>query len=140
MDPFSIATGVITFVGACNALASTIKKLHHLRKAPKELEGLEDEITALRSSTESLGYLVHTQCNNHNILVGHTSIGTFVDNARKKIQETQQVLENSISDASAGRKIRPSAWLRWESEFARLRQELRDIRSEIGTCISLFNA
>lgn len=140
MDPLSIATGVITFVGACNALASTIKKLHHLRKAPKELEDLEDEITALRSSTESIGYLVQAQCNNHNMLVGQTSIGTFVDNARKKIQETQQVLENSISDALSGRKIRPSAWLRWESEFARLRQELRDIRSEIGTCISLFNA
>ncbi|KAL8796206.1 MAG: hypothetical protein Q9182_007419 [Xanthomendoza sp. 2 TL-2023] len=63
MDPLSIATGVITLIGACNALASTIKKLHQLREAPKELEDLEKELSTLRSCTEGVNHLLQTQDN-----------------------------------------------------------------------------
>ena len=138
-DPLSIATGVITFIGACNALATTIKKLHRIRKAPAELLELEHELSALRSCTEGIEQLTQTHSRRHEYVIGQIHIGLYVDNARKKIQQIQQFLEQSLIDTSRGSKIRSSALLKWQSEFSRLRQELRDLRSEIGTCISLFN-
>ena len=138
-DPLSIATGVITFIGACNSLASTIKKLHCIRKAPAELLELEHELSALRSCIEGIEQISKAYNGDCEKVIGHIHIGPYVDNARKKIQQIRQFLETSLLDTSTGSKIRPSAWLKWQSEFSRLRQELRDVRSEIGTCISLFN-
>ena len=138
-DPLSIATGVITFIGACNALATTVKKLHRIRKAPAELLELEHELSALRSCTEGIEQLAQAHSGDREKLIGHIHTGLYLENARKKIQQIQQFLEKSLLDTSTGSKIRPSAWLKWQSEFSRLRQELRDVRSEIGTCINLFN-
>lgn len=139
-DPLSIATGILTFMGACNALASTIEKLHHLRKAPQELEELENEIFALQASIDSIKRLVQMHSGSRNEAIGQISIGAYVENARKKIQQIQRSLEESLVDLSSSNRIRAKAWLKWQSEYNRLRQELRDIRLEIGTCISLFNA
>ncbi|KAL8737103.1 MAG: hypothetical protein Q9181_002023 [Wetmoreana brouardii] len=127
-------------MGACNALASTIQKLHRLRNAPKELEELENEINALKTCTGGIDRLVQMHSGNGVGLVCQTSLGVYIENARKKIQEIQRILEHSLLDTSSSRKIRASAWLKWQPEFHRLRQGLRDLRSEIGTCISLFNA
>ena len=140
-DPLSIATGILTFMGACNALASTVKKLHQLRKAPHELEALENEISALRSCAEGINQIVqmHSGVRNDDI-ISQFSVVNSIESARKKIEEICQYLEHSLLDATSSNKVRPSAWLKWQSEFNRLRQELRDIRSEIGTCISLFSA
>ena len=138
-DPLSIATGVITFIGACNALATTIKKLHRIRKAPAELIELEHEMSALRSCAEGIERLAQAHSIDREKVFSHIHIDSYVDNARKKIQQIQQFLEQSLLNTSTGSKIRSSAWLKWQSEFSRLRQELRDVRSEIGTCISLLN-
>lgn len=140
MDPLSVATGVLTLIGACNALASTIRKLHHLREAPRELGALEKEISALQSCTDGISHLVQTHGQSRREVMGHSSIGVCVGTARQKIEEIQQYLDRSLLDPSSGGKIRKSAWLRWQSEFDRLRQDLRDVRSEIETCICLFNA
>lgn len=140
MDPLTITTGVLTLIGACNALASTIKKLHHLREAPQELEALEKEISALHSCADGLSHLVQANGQTRKEAIGRISIGVCVGDARQKIEQIQQFLDRSLLDLSSRDKIRKSAWLRWQSEFNRLRQELRDVRSEIGTCISLFNA
>ncbi|KAL8733486.1 MAG: hypothetical protein Q9166_002113 [cf. Caloplaca sp. 2 TL-2023] len=140
MDPLSITTGVLTMIGACNALASTIRKLHHLREAPKELGELEREMSALQSCTKVINQLVQTQCENRSDLIGRISVGMCVKNARQKIEEIQHFLDHTLLDLSTSSKIRRTAWLRWQSDFSRLRQELRDVRSEIGTCICLFSA
>lgn len=139
-DPLSIATGILAIVGACNALASTIKKFHDLRKAPQELEELEHEISALQSHTRSISQLVQPHGDNRDNIIGKLSLETHIESARKKIQEIHRFLEKSLLDASSSIKIRTSAWLRWKSEFSRLRQEVRDVRLEIGTCINLFSA
>ncbi|KAK4691359.1 hypothetical protein P7C71_g5624, partial [Lecanoromycetidae sp. Uapishka_2] len=139
-DPLSIATGIITFVGACQALASTIQKLHHLRKAPQELEELETEILSLQSYSEGIKQLVDMHSCDQDQVIGRMSLGLHIENARKKIQKIQQFLENSLLDTSSMIKIRTRAWLKWQSEFKRLRQELRDVRLEIGSCIGLFSA
>lgn len=139
MDPLTITTGVLTLIGACNALASTIKKLHHLREAPGELEALEKEISALLSCADGISHLVQIHGQSRREVIGQISVGVCIGNARQKIEQIQQTLDRSLLDLSSG-KIRKSAWLRWQSEFARLRQDLRDVRSEIGTCICLFNA
>ena len=139
MDPLTIATGVLTMIGACNALASTIKKLHHLREAPGELEALEKEISALHSCADGISHLVQVHGQNRREGIGQISVGLCVGNARQKVEQVQQILDRSLLDLSSG-KIRKSAWLRWQSEFDRLRQELRDVRSELGTCVCLFNA
>ncbi|KAI4103484.1 MAG: hypothetical protein LQ339_004209 [Xanthoria mediterranea] len=140
MDPLSVTTSVLTLIAACNALASTISKLHHLRHAPRELEQLEAEISALHSGTDALNILLHTHSDNQSDMFDHLSLGPFVKDARQKIEQTQGFLETSVLDLSSSSKIRKSVWLKWQSEFTRLRQELRDVRSQLGTCICLFNA
>lgn len=140
MDPMTIATGVLTFMGTCNALVTTIKKLHHLRNAPRELEELTKEILALRSCMEGINQLVQTQSGSQHKAIGQISLSVYIESARKKTEQIQHFLEQSLLNTASTAKIRPRAWLKWQSEFARLRQELRDVRSEIGTCISLFNA
>lgn len=139
-DPLSIATGILTFMGACNTLVSTIKKLHQLRQAPRELEELENEISSLRTYTEGLNRLVEMRNVNDKKAIDLLFLGSQIDSARWKIQEIRHFLEGSLLDPSSSIKIRSSAWLKWQSEFNRLRQELRDVRLEIGTCIGLFTA
>lgn len=139
-DPLSIATGILTFMGACNALASTIKKLNQLRKAPHELEALENEILALRSCAEGINQIVQMHSGARNHIISQVSVVEAIENAYKKIKQIHKYIEHDLLDTTSSSKIRPSAWLKWQSEFNRLRQELRDIRSEMGTCISLFNA
>ena len=138
-DPLLIATAVIAFIGACNALVTTIKKLHRIRKALAELLELEHELSALRSCIEDIERLAQAHNVDRKKVINHIHVDLFVDNARKKIQQIQQFLEQSLLDVPTGNKIRRSAWLKWQSEFGHLRQELRDVRSEIGTCISFFN-
>ncbi|KAI4261852.1 MAG: hypothetical protein L6R42_002955 [Xanthoria sp. 1 TBL-2021] len=140
MDPLSVTTSVLTLIAACNALASTIRKLHHLRHAPKELKQLEAEISALHSCTEGFNVLLHTHSDNRNGMFDHLSLGVYIKDARQKIEQTQQFLESRVLDLSSSSNIRKSVWLKWQSEFTRLRQELRDVRSQLGTCICLFNA
>ena len=139
-DPLSIATGILTFMGACNALASTIRKLHRLRKAPQELEELENEMSSLQSYIESLQELVHMPNGNGDRVIGQMSLGIHITKAREKIQEIQCFLEGSLLDATSTLKIRTRAWLKWQSELNRLRQALRDVRLEIGNCLGLFSA
>lgn len=127
-------------MSACNALASTIKKLHQLRKAPHELDALENEISALRSCAEGINQIVQMHSGVRNDIIAQVSVVDSIESAHKKIQQIHTYLEHSLLDANSSSKIRPSAWLKWQSEFNRLRQELRDIRSEIGTCICLFSA
>ncbi|KAL8680737.1 MAG: hypothetical protein Q9186_003084 [Xanthomendoza sp. 1 TL-2023] len=126
--------------GACNALASTIKKLHQLRQAPKDLEDLERELSALQSCTERVNQLIQTHDNGRSGIGGQMSIEIYVKNAYEKIEQIQQFLDCRLLDLSSRSKIRKSAWLKWQSQFERLRQELRDVRSEIVTCICLLNA
>jgi len=86
-DPLTIATGIVTLVGACNALASTIKKFYDLRKAPKELEELENEISALQSHTEGISQLVEPHGDTRDEIIGKLSLESHIESARKKIQE-----------------------------------------------------
>ena len=139
-DPLSIATGILTFMGACNALASTIKKLHRLRKAPQQLEELENEISSLQSYIEGIQQLVGMHSNGGDEVIGRMSLGMHIENARKKIQEIENFLEGTLVDVSSPVKIRTRGWLKWQSELNRLRQELRDVRLELGTCVGLFSA
>ncbi|KAL8769315.1 MAG: hypothetical protein Q9209_004697 [Squamulea sp. 1 TL-2023] len=140
MDSLSVATGVLTLIGACNALVSTIRKLHHLQEAPRELETLERKITALPSYTEGINILLQTHGGTRSGMIGRLSLGVHVQDARQKIEQTQHFLDRSVLDLSSGSKIQKSAWLKWQSEFSRLRQELRDVRSEIAICICFLNA
>ncbi|KAL8996789.1 MAG: hypothetical protein Q9188_006482 [Gyalolechia gomerana] len=109
MDPLSVTTGVLTLVGACNALASTIRKLHHLREAPRELGALEKEISALQSCADGISHLVQTHGQSRREVMGQSSIGVCVGNARQKIEEIQQYLDRSLLEPSSGSKIRKSA-------------------------------
>ncbi|KAL8657095.1 MAG: hypothetical protein Q9226_002270 [Calogaya cf. arnoldii] len=84
--------------------------------------------------------LVLTHSDYQNGMFGQISLGVYVKDARQKIEQTQQFLDSSVLDLSSSSKIRKSVWLKWQSEFGRLRQELRDVRSQLGTCINLFNA
>ena len=139
-DPLSIATGILTFIGACNALASTIRKLHHLRQAPRELEELENEMSALQSYAEGIIQLVEMHNGDGDEVIGRVSLRPHIEKAHRRIQEIQQFLEDTLKDTSSALKIRKSAWLRWQSELNRLRQSLRDVRLELGNCMGLFSA
>ncbi|KAL9631580.1 MAG: hypothetical protein Q9204_004172 [Flavoplaca sp. TL-2023a] len=140
MDPLSVTTGVLTLIAACNALASTITKLNRLRHAPKELEALETEICALQTCIEDINALVHTHSDNPSGILGKLSLGEHINDARHKIEQIQHFLGTSVLDTASSSKIRKSYWLKWQLEFGRLRQELRDLRSRLGTCICLYNA
>ncbi|KAL8877268.1 MAG: hypothetical protein Q9198_004683 [Flavoplaca austrocitrina] len=140
MDPLSVTTGVLTLIAACNALASTITKLNRLRHAPKELQGLKTEICALQTCTEDINAIVHTHSDSPSGILDKLSLEEHIKDARHKIEQIQQFLDTSVLDLASSSKIRKSYWLKWQLEFGRLRQELRDLRSRLGTCICLYNA
>ena len=140
MDPLSIATAVLTCMSATNTLISTVKKLHNLRRAPKEIEELENEISALRSTSESMNAILQMPSGSKNQVLQHVPVTTSIDAARKKIDGIQRFLETTLLAEDSSAKIQKSAWLKWQSEFNRLRQELRDSRIELGTCMNLFSA
>lgn len=77
-----MATGVLTLLGACNALASTIRKLHNLREAPKELEALEEEVSALQLCTDGVNHLLHALGRSSRDVMAQTFIGDCVEKAR----------------------------------------------------------
>ncbi|KAL8965609.1 MAG: hypothetical protein Q9183_003764 [Haloplaca sp. 2 TL-2023] len=140
MDPLSITTGVLTLIAACNALATTIAKLHRIRHVPEELEELETEICALQSCIEATNTLVRLHSDDRSGINGQLSLGQHIKDAYRKIEQIRLFLDTRVLEISSGRKIRKSFWLKWQSQFNRMRQELRDVRSQLGTCISLFDA
>lgn len=140
MDPLSIATAVLTCMSATGELISIVKKVNHLRQAPQEIEGLENEISALRSTAESVSKILETREGTNHDMLRHIPIAASVDSARMKIESIRQFLQDSLLDRRSDLRLKKSAWLKWQSEFNRLRQELRDKRIELGTCMSLFTA
>ena len=65
---------LLTFMGACNALRSTIQKLYHLRNAPKELGELDLDISALKSCVENVNQLVQIKSGDWNRTINSTSL------------------------------------------------------------------
>ncbi|KAF7194525.1 Ankyrin-3 [Pseudocercospora fuligena] len=139
MDPLSISTAIITCMGATAALANTIQKLHRLRKAPKEIACLEDEIVAVNKHVEHVGDLLRAPSHCRPAIIKDLSLQPAIEAARTKVEQVKSFLENKLlKDNSA--ELKKSAWLKWQSEFGRLKQDLRDVRIDLGFCINLSSA
>ncbi|KXS95674.1 hypothetical protein AC578_6241 [Pseudocercospora eumusae] len=139
MDPLSISTAIITCIGATAALANTIQKLHRLRKAPKDITSLEDEILAVNKHVEHVGNILRASSNCRPAIVKDSSLEPAIEAARTKVEQVKQFLENKLLKDNST-ELKKSAWLKWQSEFGRLKQDLRDVRIELGFCINLFSA
>ena len=100
-DPLSIATGILTFIGACKGLASTIQKLHRLRRAPRDIDDLENEISSLQSYIEGINQLVELHSGDGDGTIGRMSLGEHLGTARNKIQNMHQFLDATLLDASS---------------------------------------
>ncbi|KAF2224518.1 ankyrin repeat-containing domain protein [Elsinoe ampelina] len=135
-DPLSIATGVVAFIGAANALASTIKKLHRVRHAHTSIKALEDEMRALRDYVESIRQLLDAH---GHLMMQQDPMEKHLNRAHAKVNEVNMTLLGLLKDSSH-KTVRTSTWLHWDSQLSRMRQELRDVRVEIGNRLSVFNA
>lgn len=127
MDPLSISTAIITCMGATAALANTIQKLHRLRKAPKEIASLEDEIVAVNKHVEHVGNTLRARSNYRHAVIKDLSLQPAIEAARMKVEQVKKFLDNNLlKDGST--ELKKSAWLKWQSEFTRLKQDLRGKR------------
>ena len=64
MDPLSIAASAIAFVGACRKLASGLKFLRDLSRAPEEITALTDELNDLQHVLLAVGLVVRKRKDN----------------------------------------------------------------------------
>ena len=143
MDPFSLATGVLTLLGACTTASATISKFRRLKEAPGLIQALSNEISDLRlvlldvsdhfRSTQSAGLVIpdidRTICE---------LSSSVLDQARVKVQEVEAVIQYEVTKPGRGAdlKVDKTAFLRNYSRLLLLQADLRDTRQKMT---SLFN-
>ncbi|CAK1365360.1 unnamed protein product [Cercospora beticola] len=141
-DPLSISVAALACVGAAATLTKTIHKLILLQNAPQEISELAKEIKTIQTHLEGFHEVVKERGNAHTTIAAALPIDKCINDAQQKTTQINTFLEtNLLKETSlATKKLKKSAWLKWQSELRRLKQELRDIRVELGININLFNA
>lgn len=127
MDPLSIATGVVTLIGAGSTVGNGFKRIIDLRHAPDILRALQDDVSCARLFASNAMNQIQKAANTMD-----QQIFTAAINAHDQLNSAIHRLESFIAyeltvPTDSGKAIRPdkSVWLRAGPRIRELSQDLR---------------
>ena len=144
MDPLSIATAAITFIGACGALADGLKFLKDLSRAPEEVLELTNELNVLQRTLTAILFVTRKR---HDNVFGDLLEPLFsrVDQIIHELCETcgacpQRLKEDDkyIEQLKAQLKDR-FRWTRAKRRVGELRESLKVVRLDFMNSLAVVN-
>lgn len=144
MDPLSITASSIAVLSAVTLSGKNFNKLLSLRKAPAEVLELSNEVEALRSMLLIVqNSLLHIhgsttyRTGEKELTVLLRAVETSVLDLEKTIEYQLKRPEQVYQDGHL--KISRSAWLKAAPEIERLRERIRDARSNLIAGLATIN-
>jgi hypothetical protein len=139
MDPLSLTAGILAVIGAAKIVVQGLQRLNSYRKAPQEIVDLLSDVTELHMFLEGVGLVIEhyqsVRCTqNVRSLIEH------VEKAGQKVHDIKCLLDSRFfrdSRLNDGNKAR-IVWLRNKNKVKKLQIELRAIRVDSGTTLSLL--
>ena len=141
MDPLSITTAVITICGVINQATICCQKLRALRKAPKELELLLEEVAGLKDLLHELEPIVRDAqvANRDGAWLGGPRAGGLcqhLDRAASKLRELDSLVHNCAhGEIRFGIDRGHLAWSGGRSKANALREDLCGLRLNLATSL-----
>ena len=142
MDPFSVATGIITLLGVSATASQTLKKIRNLREAPELLQAINNEISDLHLAI----------LNVNNYIEKRRAVGADLEGIDAKLfQQCFQVLEQTkekiytVDELIRNRILKPNnavdrlSFLRERNQLIQLQAELRHARQRSLSLFSYFS-
>ena len=154
MDPISGVASLIAIIGAANTTIHSINQIRALVKAPKAINGLIDEVEALRRLFTDIQQL-HEPMEAHRLLLlressdqssnvnpeSKTLLSVYLTQARKKLAELDELIDKNFKEGSGRLHKRPRSarlvWLSSERRVNALRNDIHFINTGMTACLAM---
>ena len=154
MDPISGVAGIIAVIGAANTTIHSIHRIRSLAKAPKAINGLIDEVEALRRLLTDIQQL-HKPIEAYRLLLLRESsdessnaspeskslLSVYLTQARIKLAELDELIDKNFKERSGMLGKRPGsvrlAWLSSERRVNALRNDIHSINTSMTACLAM---
>ena len=154
MDPISGVTGVIAIIGAANTIIHSINRIRSLSKAPKAIDGLVNEVEALRRLLTDIQQFYESiehhrllrlrdssKVSSNVTLETESSLGAYLKQARTKLAELDELINKSFREGPE-RRLKGSAsarfaWLSSEAKVKDLRNDIHFITTGMTACLTI---
>lgn len=148
MDPISGVASLIAIIGAANTTIHSINQIRSLAKATKAINGLIDEVEALRRILTDIQQL-HEPMGVHRLLLLRDSsdessnvspestslLSVYLTQAKKKLAELDELIDKNFKEGSGRPYKRPRSarlvWLSSERRVNALRNDIHSINTSI---------
>ncbi|KAL8783693.1 MAG: hypothetical protein Q9195_009307 [Heterodermia aff. obscurata] len=153
MDPISGVASVVAIIGAANTAIRGINRIRSLVKAPKAINGLINEVEALRRLLTDIQHF-HEPIEAHRLLLLRGSskgprneipetespLSVYLTQAKMKLAELDELIDRNFKEGSE-RRLKGSAarfaWFSSEGRVKDLRNDIHSINVSISTCLMM---
>lgn len=132
MDPLSLTASVIAVIGAASRIASGLKRIIDLRKAPAVLLALNNEVSDLQlilAQLESLAPSRTARDADQSLLQNTTLV-------KAKLQELEIIIYARLIAKSGG--LNRAAWLLAQDKVETIRKDIRLLRVNISNALHVM--
>lgn len=154
MEPLSGISGIITVIGAANTTVHCINRIRSLVKAPKAINGLINEVEALRRlltdiqqfyepiETHRLLLLQNSSKGSSNVnLEIESPLSAYLAQAKMKLAKLDELINRKFKEGPGKHLKGPAsvrfAWLSSEATVKDLRNDINSINTGITACLAL---
>ena len=143
-DPLSISASIIALLGAAEGVRKVIGKIKHIQNGPTKILALLNEISDLTLVLQNIQSFVQTQTAQSYIPQDQLrQLATLVDRAKNEVLQLEELIRTTfIRPNSNGDSIKifRREWLRAKPKIMEFQQNLRDIRLNITSHMTLINS
>ena len=144
MDPLSIAASSLAFIGACRKLATGLKFLRDLSRAPEEVLALADELTDLQNVLTAVA-LVTRKRQDTIFLTLLSPLFTKADRILRELCEVCGTCPHRLKEHDEcteqlkAQLLARFKWTRAKSRVGELRERLKIIRLDFSNSLATIS-
>lgn len=137
MDPLSIATGILTLLGAGKAIWKGLHRCLALRNAPVILMQLNNVVSDFKVVISSVANI----CRQHDPATGSTNEALFraLEKSRDVVLELDSFIEYDLTKVGSGAssKVNKSAWMRAERKIQDFKRRFSEVKVDLTVGLNI---
>ena len=142
-DPLSITASIIAVVTAAEGVSKTCAKIKNAYNAPSEFLALINEVSDLRVVLDDVESHLGDECGRSQPLKGFRRMVEVLERARETLVQLDKLVHQKLakhSSTSANLKVSRYEWMKARSIIKNYRENLRDIKLDIITQMTILSA